>query len=145
MDRETDWIRPVVILFLLAAPAVGLRVASHFADDPDLRPLAITSGRPVAYSQGRAEAGPAMIEVSVNWGEDWAGAMKRAALRDMIARSLASRTDLYLIRFQDVPGARVKLYFRVGPNVFGPYPPEGMRDGLHSALVALSATIVPLR
>ncbi|WP_306006774.1 hypothetical protein [Aquicoccus porphyridii] len=140
MERDTDWIRPVVILVLLAAPAIGVHIASHFSDDPHLQPLAISSERGASASGGRVESGLAMVEVDVDWGQDWAGRMSRVELRDAIARSLSSQTDLYRVRFREAPGARIGVSFRVGPNVFGPYPPGGMRDGIHSALVALDTT-----
>lgn len=143
MEREADWIRAVVILLLLAAPAIGVRTASHFLDDPDLQPLAATSGRVAGDGRGLEKAASVVIEVQVHWGEDRAGVMKPAALRDAIARSLASQTDRYRIRIDEVPGARLEVYFRVGPNAYGPYPPGRLRDGVHSALVALKASLGP--
>lgn len=140
MTRPADWIRPAVILFVLAAPAVGVRIASHFSDDPYLQPLALTSERIASAGERREGEGLAAVEVRVDWGRDWAGAMTQADLRGTIARSLASQTDLFWFRFRETEGKRVGVSFRVGPNIFGPYPPGGMRDGIHSALVALGAT-----
>lgn len=138
MERDDGgWLRPILILLFLAAPAVGVRIASHFSDDPYLQPLALTSEGLAAIGERGSAYGQAMIEVEVDWGRDWEGRMTRAALREQIARSLSRRTDNYRFRFRDAPGTGIAVSFVVGSNRYGPFGPGTMSSGVYSALVAL--------
>lgn len=136
MENDTGLLRPLMIVFLLAAPAVAQRVLSYFIDDPYLQPLALTV-------EGLAAAGEEIgdgtwINVQVGWGRDFEGAMTEDRLRGVIAKALAHRTDRFYFVVRDQPGDAVEVSFFVGANRYGPFPPSAMVGGINSALMALS-------
>lgn len=138
MDLFKGWLRPIIVIFLLAAPAVTQRIASHYLDKPELLPLGLTL-EDLAASGEDLGAGP-WIKIAVDWGEDYGGQMTRDHLRKTITVPLDHQTDRFFFVFSDVPGDAVGISFIVGPNTYGPYPPGGVARGLNTALAALHMT-----
>lgn len=134
MSRTRQILRPLLIVFALAAPALIQNAASHFTDNPYLRPLGITA-EDIARSGEKLGDGP-WIDVKVAWGRDFAGPLTRDALRETITRAIAYRTNRYYVAFDERPGARVDVTFEVGRNHFGPFPPGGMAQGIELAFSA---------
>lgn len=139
-ENGAGLLRAFIVLFLLAAPAVSLRIASHFSDNPYLQPLALTAEGLAAAEGGNYLGEAPRIDVTVDWGERWHGRMSRAELRAAIAAALESQTRYYRIVFRDVPGRGIGIRFDVGGNSYGPYAPGGMVAGIDTALIALRLT-----
>lgn len=134
-NSRADWIRAMLVVLLLAAPALLQRLASHFIDDPYLLPLALTAEDLAASGEGLGD--PSFIQVQIDWGRGYGGPATRDGLRRMIAQSLDRRTTRYYVYFRDRSGDRIGVRFVVGANAYGPYSPAGMVRGIDAALTAL--------
>ena len=142
MDSVASVIRPLLVILLLAAPALGFRVLSYFSDDPYLQPLDLTVEGLAKVGDG-PESRHTTVEVNVGWGRQYSGAITQDHLKNVIATSLESQTSYYKFRFHDVPGRRINVSFLVGNNRYGPFAPGGMVDGIDAALIALRMTNGP--
>ena len=128
-------IRPLLIVFLLAAPALLQKLASLYFDDPYLQPLALTQEALAAQEERSGES--AFIAVRVGWGRDYAGPLTQGRLRAELSGIMVHQTDRYFVDFDEVAGSGIGVGFRVGANAYGPYPPAQMARGLEAALIAL--------
>lgn len=126
-----------VIILCTALPAISAYMLYVFTQNPTLRPLGITKEKLV---QREGTGGALAIRVSVDWGQDQGPEASKLELRDVIAETLFIYTDDFAISVKDVPGTEVGVTFRVGPNVYGPMPPEQMMDGIIPSLIALDMT-----
>jgi len=126
--------RIIAIVLLLAAPAGIIEVLSYFSDDPYLQPLDLKWEGIAASGE---QLGFATIDVRVNWGEDYNGAMTQTELRDMIATTLESQVDYYRFEFHEQPGSQIGITFVVDANSYGPFPPSQMITGIKSAIIAV--------
>lgn len=137
MDFSRRYVLLSVIILCTALPAVSAYMLYMFTKNPTLRPLGITKEQLVQ----REGTGAALaIRVAVDWGQDQSPEASKLELREMIAETLFIYTDDFAITMRDVPGAQVGVTFRVGPNVYGPMPPEQMMDGIIPSLIALDMT-----
>jgi hypothetical protein len=132
---RSDWLRALLIVVLLAAPALLQRLASHFIDDPYLQPLALTVEG--LASSGEPTGDGSYIHVQVDWGRGYGGPATRDGLRRVIEQSLGHRTTRFYLDFRDRPGDRIGVSFVVGANAYGPYAPSGMARGIDAAFMAL--------
>ncbi|MDU8929436.1 hypothetical protein RXV86_18770 [Alisedimentitalea sp. MJ-SS2] len=144
MGGTNSILRPILIVVLLALPAVILKIASNYYDYPYLQPLDLTVEGLAKVGEG-PEAGKSRIDVDINWGRDFDGRMTRAGLQSVIANSLESQTSYYRFNFRDAPGGQVEVRFRVKGNSYGPYAPGGMVRGIDAALMVLQMTNGPDR
>ncbi len=143
MDKKGGIIRAVLIILVLATPAVSISIFSSYYDVPYLKPLGLTKENLAAAEMGRNGRDFARIDVQVGWGRDWAGTMTQARLRQVLAATLEQQTDFYHFEFEDKPGRQIDVTFIVGPNSYGPFAPGGMVAGIKSALIALRMTNGP--
>ena len=120
----------------LAIPAIGLVVVGKVTDNPYLQPLGLS--REKLATSGEIPETVAII-VQVDWGEDYPGAVTQYALQETISHNLTFRTDEFVFLFNDVPGDRVGITFKVSHNEYGPFSPNGWLDGMVTALIALQA------
>ena len=134
MDRIRSLVRPLMIVLLLAAPAVVQRIASEFIDVPYLQPLALTVDDFASTGEVLGE-GP-WIRVDIDWGSDYEGHLTRAHLRQAIAASLSHQTKRFVLVYHDGPGLAIGISFTVGPNRYGPFSPGAMVSGIDLALAA---------
>jgi hypothetical protein len=138
MARNRRYALLFAIIACAALPATSAYVLYEVTDNPTLRPLGITQESLAAVEGGVSEG--VSIVVSVDWGADRVGGMTQNELREIISGTLSRRTDSFMVRFQDVPGADVGVTFSVGVNRYGPFPKERMIDGIMPSLIALDAT-----
>ena len=143
MDSPASLIRPILIVLCLAAPAISLRIASNYSDNPYLQPLDLTEEGLAAVGEGGERYGFTRIDVHVSWGRGWSGRTTQNQLRNQLVATLDQQTELYFVEIQDAPGDAIGITFTVGPNRYGPFPPSRMIDGLNSALIALRMTNRP--
>lgn len=139
-DRQ---IRVIAIVSLLAAPAMTVRFLSSFYDLPHLLPLGLTEQNVAAARRNGYGDTSARINVTVDWGRDWSGAITQERLREVIAQTLSAQTKMYHIQFEDARGDRIDVTFAVGPNKYGPFSLGQMASGVQSALIALRMTNGP--
>lgn len=144
MKPDFSWLRPLIIILILAVPAVSLKVLSRFFDNPWLQPLDLTkeglTGSGDYVEPSDSDSGRGRIDVRIDWGRDRSRGPSRAQLKRSIAATLDARTDYYAFELVEVPGDGVAISFIVGPNSYGPFPPGGIDDGLSLALAALQMT-----
>lgn len=143
MENKGNFFRFILIIFLLAAPAVSIRLYSNYYNASHLQPLALTRESLGVGKRGRQGEGLARIDVQIRWGRDWTGSMTRSRLRDVISASLKHQTEYYYIDFHERSGAQVDITFIVGSNTYGPFPSNRFVSGLKSALVAQKMTNGP--
>lgn len=143
MGEPSSIYRPILMISLLALPAVSIKIMSYYSGNPYLQPLNLTVEGMASVGEDGQATGMVPVMVRVDWGRDLQSQVTQEALRRVIAKSLSSHTDLFRFDFRDVPGARVGVIFEVGPNSFGPYPPSAMSDGIKLALAALQLTNGP--
>lgn len=143
MDDKDNLIRVILIIVLLAAPAIGVRILSNYSDDPYLQPLALTKKRVAEQERKQRVDGPARIDVLVNWGRETTGTLTQDHLEKLLTDTLAQQTQHYNLIIHDRPGKEIDVMFVVGPNRYGPYPPGLMISGLNSALIALRMSSRP--
>ena len=143
MRREKHLFRVLLVIFILASPALAARILSEFFDVQYLQPLAITKESVEAYEEATEGDGFVIVDVSVAWGRDWTGTLTQAQLRETISKTLAHQTELYRFSFEDVEGEDIGVTFTVGPNSYGPFPPGQTARGIKSALLALKMTNEP--
>ena len=133
-------IRQYVVLFAivisLTLPAIGALILYKITKDPYLRPLGLTKEE-AATVDGPAEA--ISIGIQVSWGVDQ-DSLTKDDLRQLISRTLSFRTEAFHFDFDDVHGTEIGVTFVVGPNRYGPFPPNRLIDGIVPALAALEYT-----
>lgn len=137
MNTPYDFIRPALIIFLLAAPALSIKLVSLYSDDPYLQPLHITKEGLAAIAERNEQDGLASIRVDVSWGRDFDGPMTQEQLKRRLNATLDAQTDRFFFNFNTVAGDQIGVSFIVGANRYGPYPPNGMVNGIELALIAL--------
>ncbi|WP_299852349.1 hypothetical protein [uncultured Roseovarius sp.] len=140
---NSNLIRLLVVALIPALPVAIVSIYSNLYEDPYLLPLEPTKINRAAVREGRVEEDLATIEVNVGWGSDWTGSMTQVRLRELVAAVLEHRTEFYRFKFEDQPGEQVNITFVVGPNSYGPFPPDQMISGIKSALIALRMTNGP--
>jgi len=128
----------IAILVVVTLPAAGMSIMYYFTQNPNLRPLSITQEKLAAIENPDRSA---LMTVHVDWGQELSGTATKADLRDLVAGVLGRRTDNYTFKFNDVPGDRIGVTIVVGPNRYGPYPPNQIMNGIVPALVALDMTL----
>ncbi len=143
MEHFRGFGRVFLIIFLLAAPATSVHIASYFSDDPYLRPLDLTVEKLDAVGERRD--GVAYIDVDLYWGRDRQSRQSRADLVDSISSSLRWQTDFFTVKVHETEGSRAGVAFNVGPNRYGPYPPARVAEGLDLALEAMRMTNAQLQ
>ncbi len=143
MDQNRSLTRALLVVVLLAAPALTIRAISEYNDDQNLLPLAQTREARVGTYEGRESKGFARIDVRVDWPRGWTGAITQKSLKDVISNTLKHQTEYYRIEFVERVGEQIEVTFDVGPNRYGPFPPGRMLDGIETALVALRMTNGP--
>ena len=132
--------RVILIISFLALPAIGVRILSHYSSDPYLQPLALSAASMAGVENERGGNKFSKIVVHVNWGRESNGRLTKEGLREQLTKTLTRQTELFQIKFYDIPGRGIVITFVVGPNSFGPFPPAQISDGLNSALIALRLT-----
>ena len=143
MSTSSNLLRTLLVIFLLAAPATALKIASFFSDNPYLQPLALTREGLAAFGEGGFDGATTHVEIRVNWGRGWPGPLTRAQLRTTLTDAIAPWTDRYRFDFHNGKGTDVTVTFIVGPNRYGPYPPGQLANGLNTALIALRMSPAP--
>ena len=140
MENNGNLFRVILIISLLALPAIGLRILSHYSSDPYLQPLALSEVNVAAVGNGRGGGNVTKIVVHVDWGGASNEHLTKEGLRDLLTKTLTKQTEQFHIIFYDTPGSKIVVTFKVGPNSYGPFPPTKISNGLHSALIALRMT-----
>lgn len=133
-EDDTGWIRPLLIVALLAAPALGQRALSYFSDDPYLLPLALTEQG--LRDAGERVGGGTWIDVEVRWGREFDGILTQDRLAKSLDALLAYQTEHFFVTFTDTPGREIGVFFTVGANNYGPYPPAMLANGVQTSLIA---------
>ncbi len=137
MTRTRQYMLLSAVIITLVLPAAGAFWLYYYTKNPYWRPLGITREKLAAVSR---EAKYVAISVVVDWGRDRMGGLSQDQLRAQISATLNMRTDDYFFRFREVPGNDIGVSFSVGPNLYGPYPPDRMIEGISPALEALEMT-----
>lgn len=140
MDSTRNLIRAITPVLVLAAPALALRLFSEYFDAPHLQPLGLTRENVAAVEGGYDGLEFARVGVSVRWGRDWEGALTPARLRALIEAALETQTNYFNISLEEFAGREIGVTFAVGPNSYGPFPPDQITPGITSALMALKLT-----
>ncbi len=134
MNARRRYTMLFVIVFLAALPGGGAYLFYHFTKNPLLQPLGLTRER-LAEIEGEGQY--ISIIVHLEWGRDYAGEMSHTELREIIRTAFFNRTDEVVFKYKEVPGDEIGVTFVVGPNRYGPYPPNRMIDGIIPSTVAL--------
>ncbi|QGX97268.1 hypothetical protein EI983_02845 [Roseovarius faecimaris] len=143
MESTRNLMRAITPVLVLAAPALALRLFSDYFDAPHLQPLGLTKENVASVERAHDGTGFATVDVHVDWGRDWDGALTQARLRQRLVATLEAQTSYYHIMFSDVPGRDISVRFEVGPNRYGPFPPSQIPAGITSAIMALRMTNGP--
>ncbi|MFD1160338.1 hypothetical protein [Roseovarius aestuarii] len=143
MDRYKNYIRTLSVIAILALPALTIRLLSAQNEDLYLLPLAPTNEARLTDHEGKERKGFARIDVRVDWPQEGSETVTQAKLESQISKVLKHQTEFYKIEFTEQPGTRIDVTFTVGQNIYGPFPPEGMIEGIRVALVALRMTNGP--
>ena len=127
---------PLVVAVMLVSPS--LLVAAVYLEDflsgkPVYRPLGITRAN---VGEVDAPSGGVTIRVKAELGSGWLGPEDRRHFVDQLEKALAARTNDFTLQVVEVPGRRADFTFRVGSNVYGPYPAHRVVDGLQDAVQA---------
>ncbi len=132
--------RYLVLIAIVAAcglPAAGAYLHFRVTDNPLLQPLGITSEKLAEFDgQGQFVA----IVVQVDWGVERRGRPPQLEFRQLLQRAFMAPPENLIFRFRNVPGTDIRVRYVVGPNRFGPYPPERAVDGIVPASEALAMT-----
>ncbi len=126
-----------VFILVVALPGGGYFLSYPVTQVPPLQPLGLTRDK-LAELDGQTEF--VSIGVHVDWGRDRAGGMTKMELRELVAYAFAPRVDELYFKFEEVAGDEIGVTFVVGPNLYGPYPPHRMVEGITPASVALEMT-----
>ena len=137
MSAVQRYIMVAVFILVVALPGGGAFLYYHFTKDPLFQPLGITRER-LAELEGQTEF--VSIGVHVGWGRDRTEGMTKTKLRELVAYAFAPMIDEIYFKFEDVQGEEIGVTFVVGPNRYGPYPPNGIVEGVVPASVALRMT-----
>ncbi len=143
MRDNGNLIRVILAITIVSAPALAARVLSEYYDVQYMQPLAVTKESVAAFEEATEGDGFTVIDVHVAWGEDRQGSLTKEDLRERISATLIHQTEFFRFDFNDLPGQDIEVTFNVGPNSYGPFPPNQMAQGIKSALVALKMTNGP--
>ena len=127
----------LAVILIPALPAAGSLLFYHFTKNPLLRPLGITREK-LAEMDGQTDF--LSIMVHIDWGEEQTDGPSKSQVREFISDVFSTRTDEVAFKFTDVPGDDMAITFVVGPNRYGPYPPDQMIEGVIPSTIALEMT-----
>lgn len=133
--RQPDAGTVVASIVAVAAPAAIALLAFYITGDPRLRPLSLTEDQMVEVEPPVADG---LVRVEVHWAStETTTAPALALARSIKATFEAKGQDAWVLVLRDFSGAESHVLYRVGTNVFGPYPLGSAAKGVRPALKAV--------
>lgn len=131
-DFSNKLIVPALIL-ATALPALASLAYFRFSGDVTFRPLGITTAK---LAETRVSGVSRSITVQIEWGTDANSPNSQEQVKQALTKALNVYPGDFLVRFQEVEGNSVQVYFLVDRSRVGPYRLQNLSTGIPAAVAA---------
>lgn len=128
-------IKLLVPALILAVTLPGALAVAYFklSGDPTMQPLAITIKK---LAEGNSNGQATGIIVEVGWGQLAKPSNTRQEVRQALHMAMSVYGIDYTIRFLDITGDKIAIFFITGSGRMGPYQLANVSSGIMPAIAA---------
>ncbi|MFV2033625.1 MAG: hypothetical protein ACC631_00690 [Halocynthiibacter sp.] len=129
----------MLVILIVAAPAVLANFFYAITKDPTLRPLAITRD-----AEAKALGSRTGLEIiaQINWGSNARANFSQIDLSGRITRAFYAHGESVRVEIQEVAGSdTITVTYIMGRNRFGPNPVANAADGIRAAIIAYRISV----